>query len=508
MMKKTPLLTVLALISIMTANATPVQNPKGLYRLKQFIYENGSTRPPGFSQYKYAADSVGLLVSFRPSMRADKWSSMTVEIRETYPLTYTGEKPQGADGHGTQIFNVDDDQFLFKWYNDKFPNMSNLNEFITEVYRKSAMEPDVVKAFKLFEDKTDHTAGKFYGWWVRTGAAANADGTGQRTSVPVMWKAYGPELSMVVNILNNGNVLGCNTTGTVRYDNDSTIYEIGHRCHIKWLSDNCHTLTFVQENGVKLTEIWERGGLPREWQNVFNTNLATYRNAVDCIRDAVVQATQKGDLKQTDRFIAEAIGKNVSIEVLSQGVMGIALDLLVNKEQYQDCVTFSTRHLQTIRDYAADGHEQTIASNVSIHLTEIFKSIATYRCGDKENGQKLMDERQSIIDSEIERYKAVKGMEPYCNLLYYCNMLLYYYGYDIYGAEKTLLYMDALSLMAPAMTSSLANQLMILNCRANCYLLQNDEASAQKLWLQIKERDDNYFKKQPASNPLKKTFGD
>jgi hypothetical protein len=99
-------------------------------------------------------------------------------------------------------------------------------------------------------------------------------------------------------------------------------------------------------------------------------------------------------------------------------------------------------------------------------------------------------------------------MESYCNLLYYCNMLLYYYGYDIYGAEKTLLYMDALSLMAPAMTSSQANQLMILNCRANCYLLQNDQASAQKLWLQIKERDGNYFKKQPASNPLKKTFGD
>jgi hypothetical protein len=49
---------------------------------------------------------------------------------------------------------------------------------------------------------------------------------------------------------------------------------------------------------------------------------------------------------------------------------------------------------------------------------------------------------------------------------------------------------------------------MILNCRANCYLLQNDQTSAQKLWLQIKERDDNYFKKQPASNPLKKTFGD
>ena len=503
-MKKILLMMLAALVATMTADAKTGQTPKGLYRLRQFVYEDGRTSPPSFSQYKYAADSVGLLVSFRPARTVTQWSSMEVQIREDYPLLNTGEKPQGPDGHGTQIYNVDDDQFCFKWYNDKWPGMSKLNEFIIEIYSKGSMNKEVTGAFDMLENKIKRT-NKFCGWWVRVGATAATDGTGKRQAVPTIWKAYSPELSMVVNVANNGKVLGCSTTNTVKYDNDSTIWEIGHRCDIHWLNDDCHALTFVQENGQPLTEIWVKAGLPSSWQRVFKTNLETYRNGVDCMREAV-EAAVKGDVQKADGLIAEAVEKNVSIEALSEGTMGIAMDLLTNKKQYKECVDFSQRQLQRIKNYSDDGHDPTIFSQLYVHMTEMCRAIATYRSGEQENGRKLMEERQSIVESEIERYQSVKGMEHYINLLYYSNFMMYCQGYDIFGTERTLLYLDALTMMAPNMTSQ--NKPLLLNCRGNCYLLDGDKDNARKLWQQIKEIDPDFFKKQPDDNRLKQSFGE
>jgi len=503
-MKKILLTMLVALVATIASDAKTGQNPKGLYRLRQFVYEDGTTRPPSFSQYKYAADSVGLLVGYRPSRTVTQWSSMQVEIREDYPLLNTGEKPQGPDGHGTQIYNVDDDQFCFKWYNDKWPGMSKLNEFIIEIYTKDAMNKEVTGAFDMLENKIDK-ANKFCGWWIRVGATADTNGKGKRQAVPTIWKAYSPELSMVVNIANNGKMLGCSTTNTIKYDNDSTIWEIGHRCDIHWLNENCHTLTFVQENGQPLTEIWVKAGLPVNWQRIFNTNLETFRNGVDCIREAV-EAAVKGDVQKADGLIAEAIEKNVNIDVLSEGTMGIAMDLLANKKQYKECVDFCQRQLQRIKNYSDDGNDPTIFSKLYVHMIEMWRAIATYRSGDQKEGWKLMEEQQSIVENEIEHYKTVKGLEHYINLLYYSNFMMYCQGYDIFGAERTLLYLDALTMMAPNMTSQ--NKPLLLNCRGNCYLLNGDKDSARKMWQQIKEIDADFFKKQPDDNRLKQSFGE
>lgn len=98
-----------------------------------------------------------------------------------------------------------------------------------------------------------------------------------------------------------------------------------------------------------------------------------------------------------------------------------------------------------------------------------------------------MDERLSIVDSEIEKYKPIKGMESYINLLYYCNLMMYNFGYDVFGAEQTLLYLDAFTLMAPSVASEKKNKQMILKCRANCYLLQGNKEEADKLLKQAEE---------------------
>ena len=145
----------LAIAALMTLNLTDMkagEDPHGLYHLKRLIYQNGRTTVPAFQQYKYAADSVGLLVMCQQAPTANQWGRMQIEIRENYPLKNTGETPQGPDGHGTQIFNVNANQFYFKWYNQQWPSMSKLNEFITEVYAKDNINPTVAKAFSMLEN--------------------------------------------------------------------------------------------------------------------------------------------------------------------------------------------------------------------------------------------------------------------------------------------------------------------------------------------------------------------
>ena len=506
-MKKFFSVVIMALFAIVTMSAQKVQDPKGLYHLQKFIYEDGSEKAPGYSQYKYAADSVGLLVSYRKAGSPQQWSQMSVEIREPHPLKYTGETPQGADGHDIQIFNVKDGEFYFKWYNTQWPNMSKLNEFITEVYGVGGIESEVAQAFNLLENKFDTKGNKFYGWWIRIAATADPNGTGKRQQIPTLWKVYSPEMSMVIHPLNR-NTLGCTPTTTVKYENDSTIYEIGHVCKIKWLNDNCHALTFTQENGVPLTEIWVRGGLPKMWQDIFKTNVEIFRDANECLRLAVEAAVQQGNLKKVDEYLTEAIyEKNVEIGAFSNVAANIAIHLYYDKQDYKNCQEFCTRCLQQIDDYAKRGHDPNIASKIYCHELEILKALCTYRNGDTEKGRKMMDERLSVIDSEIEQYRNINGMDAYINGMYFCKFIMYDLGYDIFGAEQTLLNIDALALIAPFLTSN-QQKPQLLKCRGNCYLLLGDKENARKLWQQIKELNKDFFKNQPDLSPLKKEFGE
>jgi len=312
---------------------------------------------------------------------------------------------------------------------------------------------------------------------------------------------------MVIHPLNR-NTLGCTPTTTVKYENDSTIYEIGHVCKIKWLNDNCHALTFTQENGVPLTEIWVRGGLPKMWQDIFKTNVEIFRDANECLRLAIEAAVQQGNLKKVDEYLTEAIyEKNVEIGAFSNVAANIAIHLYYDKQDYKNCQEFCTRCLQQIDDYAKRGHDPNIASKIYCHELEILKALCTYRNGDTEKGRKMMDERLSVIDSEIEQYRNINGMDAYINGMYFCKFIMYDLGYDIFGAEQTLLNIDALALIAPFLTSN-QQKPQLLKCRGNCYLLLGDKENARKLWQQIKELNKDFFKNQPDLLPIKKEFGE
>ena len=499
-MRKLLFFTIAALFA--TVLPTMGQDPQGLYRLQKFIYEDGRENITHMSQYKYAADSVGLLVFYRNMGNTFQWNTMGVEIREPHRLAYTGEKPQGADGHGIQIFNVSDKEFYFKWYNDKWPNMSNLNEFIIEVYDKNGFEDEVSRAFSMFEGKSMTGDNKLYGWWIRTAATTTNN---PQLQLPTIWKAYSPEMSMVLNIQNNGLYLNCSLTKTVTYDNDTTIHEVGHVCDIKWLNDNCHTLTYMEGN-TPITETWVRSGLPLMWQKIFHTNIDTYKNGIDCIHEAIV-AADKGDMVGAEALFSEAMDKKVNIIPLC-GVLSTIESKLLTEKKNRECIDFFEKQSKAIELYA-NATTQPFSGEARFYnfQTKIAHAIAIYRNGDKEVGTKLLEEQLSIIDSEIERYKAVSNTEVYINALYSCKILAYYWAYDIFGTERTLLQLDAVELMAPGTATAPQMKNMIMECRGNCYLLNGNKEEAHKLWKMIKDMNPDFFKN-GEGRPLKEAFGE
>ncbi len=495
----------MALAAVVMVGAQAQKQPKGLYHLNKFIYEDGREQAPGFSQYKYAADSLGLLIFYEKAHDEFHWSSVRIEIREPHPLLFTGEKAQGEDGHGTQIFNVTDEQFYFKWFNTNWPNMSKLNEFITEVYTKENIEGEVAKAFSLLENKIEPQTNKFYGFWIRLGLTENTDGTGRRMDAAPRWKVYAPEMSMVIAPQRRVPVLACNTTQTVRYENDNTIFEIGHRCDIHWIDNDTHTLTY-EENGRPITELWARGGLPLVWQSVFNTNVPLYRDGVVCMEEAQA-AMANGDRKAAEKLIDEAIKeKNVPLPVLCEGSYKMASYLLQKVERYQECADFSDRQLKKIREQVQNGEDFNAASRFFTRQVEIFKAVATYLSGEQKKGKKLLEDCLNTLNSEIERFQKMPGMEGFLNTMYYCKFVAYDMGYEALGAEETLLNLEALSLMAPQMSASI--KLLIMRCRGNCYLLTGAKDDAKKIWENIKAEDPNFFKNEEPDSRLKKAFGE
>ena len=508
-MKKT-LFFLLALL--LCFSAVCAEQPRGLYRLQRFVYADGSSRMPGFVQYKYAADSVGLLLIGPTASRPGRWGSARIEIREDHPLTPTGDQPQGADGHGVRIFNASAERFDFKWYNESWPGMGHLNEFITEEYSRERVEPQMVQLFSVLEDKFDHTSGRFSGWWTCVETAANPDGSGPRSSCSAFWKVYSPGMSAVIRCGVNPPVLGCNIASDLRFEGDSVLVEGGHRCTVHWISDDCHALTFTPEGGRPTTEIWVRGGLPPLWQTVFGTSVPCYRYAGDCLTDALNAASEvtKGDdpdgaIARVDSFLAEAREKNVPLRYYANVVAAIGSGLIGNSRMWKLGRDFCSRQRQCIDDYIRAGHERDVACDLAFHLLEGYRAVALYRLGEVEEGRRLIKECLEAEERDIKRYRGLTGMEGYINALNYARLYLYSEAYDVIGADLTLIFLDALPVVAPDVLER--NGLMALECRGNCLLQRGEKEAARRVWEQIRERQSDYFEQRPENSPLRQAFG-
>ena len=122
-----------------------------------------------------------------------------------------------------------------------------------------------------------------------------------------------------------------------------------------------------------------------------------------------------------------------------------------------------------------------------------------------EEGRRLIKECLAAEERDIKRYRGLTGMEGYVNALNYARLYLYSEAYDVIGADLTLIFLDALPVVAPDVLER--NGLMALECRGNCLLLRGDKDAARRVWEQIRERQPDYFEQRPVNSPLRQAFG-
>ncbi|MBO4663267.1 MAG: hypothetical protein J5663_02505 [Bacteroidaceae bacterium] len=259
----------LTLIITSTSVFAQKEDPKGLYRLSKLTYENN--RPehtPEFDQYKYCSEKTPVTVL----INSDTQKEFTFSLRPDEPRAYkyTGDVPTGRDGKGTRIYDSNDKHFALKWFNSVRPNEPEifpLGEFITELYDKNNISKRMSRSIKLLEMKDKNVKHKFAGYWGLVGTKGTVAGVEiiQTPSRP-MYKIYG-EKDMIVNI------------GTTFFywdldvKSNAQIIEKDHDCKIEWLNDDVFTLSFTDEHGRNLTEVWTRTGLPKTIQSIFGTDV-------------------------------------------------------------------------------------------------------------------------------------------------------------------------------------------------------------------------------------------
>lgn len=60
---------------------------------------------------------------------------------------------------------------------------------------------------------------------------------------------------------------------TLDVKNSNNIFEGNHDCKIEWQNEDTFTLSFKDEYGRELKELWTRTGMPKNIQTIFGTDV-------------------------------------------------------------------------------------------------------------------------------------------------------------------------------------------------------------------------------------------
>ena len=90
------------------------ENPRGAYKLIDFVGRDGSTFKPVEEQYKICTDSMTLTLN----VKGDKFD---FSIRKGDGIfDYTGEEPDVYDPHAPRIYDSNAQRFSFKWWSEGY----------------------------------------------------------------------------------------------------------------------------------------------------------------------------------------------------------------------------------------------------------------------------------------------------------------------------------------------------------------------------------------------------
>ena len=251
------------------------KDPRGLYRLVKFAYEDGSKKDVPFEQYKYCGDSLALQWVVKKDVNKECW----IEIYDNDNMEFKYSKP--VNDKNTHIYDSNDKGFKLKWYSE-YSNkpLFPYHKYVTELYSSEFIGTSAKRVLDMLKMKTA-TDSKLYGCWHRIGVVTQIEGLDMFLASPApqeLYQVFDKDMCLQVYDLRPGQRLRayCVIRPIVYKENDIMVQR-GTEYKIDWINDDLFKLNFDRGDGTIVTEVWKRSGLPRNYQRIFGTNLPTYQ---------------------------------------------------------------------------------------------------------------------------------------------------------------------------------------------------------------------------------------
>jgi len=272
-MKRKTILSVLLMLGVISASAQ-TENPRGLYKLQKFFYDDGTEKPAPFEQYKYCGENAALTLFDIEETKELGTISFTIQNQDGDPLNYTGKIPVGEDGKGIQIYDSSKKGFKLRWFNNRFKNHIHfpMNSFVGETYTTKGIIPLLSEAMMVLTTKEWKSSHNMLGVWRRRGYTPTATGKDMVTPASEMYKIYTEKYVLCLYGVNNNNTrMACYFSPRLKSSFDIVYDEKGANI-VHRVNDSTVTLTSIGF-GQPEVEVWDRCGLPDHLQTLFGTNM-------------------------------------------------------------------------------------------------------------------------------------------------------------------------------------------------------------------------------------------
>ena len=256
------------------------ENPRGLYRLMGFTYENGTAdKEAHIEQYKYCTDSTTLQLQIQKNIEnGDKpefW--MTILNQDRRPLNYTGRV---AD-KDISIFDSSSKGFKLRWHNTIMnTEYMPMGQYITELYSSDyKISPKIQRVIDLLKMHTAQPGeNKFYGCWRRVGILTKVDGMDMlMPGHQDLYQIFDKDVYLHFYNLVESRMYAYCIMRPIQYKSDNLLIQYGGESKIEWVDNNTFRLLFDRGDGTIVTELWKRSGLPERYQQAFGTNVPVYQ---------------------------------------------------------------------------------------------------------------------------------------------------------------------------------------------------------------------------------------
>lgn len=249
------------------------QSITGIYRETKIVDKTGNTIDSPFEQYNVCKSDANYQITILNNNSADFVLGNIVAS----PYVLTGEEKSLPYNDGIKITESKKGKFTLKWYStytnhQYFP----YNSWCTEYYEANKLSPKAKKIWNLLkscQQRSDQN--KFIGTWRMMGFSSSANNYSKITLIDIdQYKVYGKK-DMLILYSEEGMEIAQEREGsfslapaygnlwTVEYPNNPYyIIEHGHPVIVRWIDENHHTVTYVNDKGAQHTEVWERASLP------------------------------------------------------------------------------------------------------------------------------------------------------------------------------------------------------------------------------------------------------